>query len=285
MKVKVNHLTKKYGKKLALKDLNFTLEGPKIYGLLGRNGAGKTTFMNILSGQQFPTQGDIFIEGDSPYQNNNRSRQICLISEGDNFFKELRVKDALKAYRLFYPNWNDNLAQDMVRQFKLPLNSKVKALSKGMVSALGITVGLASRAEITIFDEPYIGMDAANRKMFYELLVEEMEDHPRSIVFSTHLIDEVSLLFEEVLIIQNGELILQKTADEMRQDAYAVSGNIEKVKAFIQDKRVLHQKQMAQMMVAYIYEPLPEHVSDELNIEGVPIQDLMVYLTDESEVS
>src|SRR5699024_3454230 len=138
--------------------------------------------------------------------------------------------------------------------------------------ALGITVGLASRAEITIFDEPYIGMDAANRKMFYELLVEEMEDHPRSIVFSTHLIDEVSLLFEEVLIIQNGELILQKTADEMRQDAYAVSGNIEKVKAFIQDKRVLHQKQMAQMMVAYIYEPLPEHVSDELNIEGVPIQ-------------
>lgn len=285
MKIEVNHLSKKFGKKAALTDLNFTLEGPKIYGLLGRNGAGKTTFMNILSGQQLSTYGEVLVRGKLAHQNQDISKDICLINEGNNFYKDLRVRDVLTIYRLFYPHWEESLARDMVSRFKLPLQSKIKTLSKGMVSALGIVVGLASRAEITIFDEPYIGMDAANRKLFYDYLVEEMDVHPRMVIFSTHLIDEVSLLFEEVLIIQNGQLILQKTADEMRQEAYAVSGNVEVVKAFIQDKRVLHQKQMAQMMVAYIYEPLPDNIHEALSVEGIPIQDLMVYLTEESEVS
>src|SRR5690625_7536679 len=104
------------------------------------------------------------------------------------------------------------------------MKDKGKALSEGMVLALGIIVGLECKAPITIFDEPYIGLDAAARKKFYEILLEEYEAEKRTIIFSTHLIVEVSLLFEEVLILQDGKLVLKEEADVLRTNTYAVSG-------------------------------------------------------------
>src|SRR5699024_5913680 len=212
MRIEVKGITKKYGKKLALDDVSFTLDEPKIYGLLGRNGAGKTTFMDILAGHQLPTNGKVHVNGKTPFDNRDKLQHICLIKETGNFFKDMKVKHVLKTYQYFYPNWDQELANTLIEVYKLPRKARVKALSKGMASALGIIVGLASNAPITIFDEPYIGMDAAARKKFYDVLMEEYEENPRTIIFSTHLIDEVSLLFEEVLIIQDGRLILQEEA-------------------------------------------------------------------------
>lgn len=111
-----------------------------------------------------------------------------------------------------------------------------------MESALGIIVALASKAQITIFDEPYIGLDAAARKRFYNVLLEEYEKEQRMIIFSTHLIDEVSLLFEEVLILSEGELILQEDTENLRNRACVISGTEEEVEAFITGKEVLNRK-------------------------------------------
>src|SRR5699024_8751536 len=122
--------------------------------------------------------------------------------------------------------------EEMIRIYKLPKKSKTKALSKGMASALGITVGLASNAPVTIFDEPYIGLDAAGRKTFYNILLDEYEENPRTFIFSTHLIDEVSLLFEEVLILQNGKLIMKENAEALRDKAYSVTGEVADVQQF-----------------------------------------------------
>ncbi|RDW20860.1 ABC transporter ATP-binding protein [Oceanobacillus arenosus] len=280
MKIEVKSLTKKYGDHRALNDISFILDGPKIYGLLGRNGAGKTTFMDILSGHIMASNGEILINGENPFDNQRLTESICLIKEGQNFKRDLKIKNVLKIYSYFYPNWDQELAENLIKEYNLDLNSKIKTLSKGMESALGITVGLASKAPITIFDEPYIGLDAPSRKKFYEIMLEEYQEKPRMIIFSTHLIDEVSLLFEEVLILREGSLVLQEESEILRNNTIAVSGTIEEVETFISGKEVIEKKQLAGMMTAYIYGTVEEAKMFGLNVEGVPIQELMIYLTE-----
>jgi ABC-2 type transport system ATP-binding protein len=279
MKIEVKNLSKRFKDNGALRNITFTLDEPKIYGLLGRNGAGKTTFMNILSGQILATEGQILIDGENPFDNQRLTESICLIKEGNNFKKDLKVKNVLKIYSYFYPKWDQGLADTLIKEYNLKLNARIKTLSKGMESALGIIVGLASKAPITIFDEPYIGLDAPSRKRFYEILVEEYETEKRTIIFSTHLIDEVSLLFEEVLILNEGSLVLKENADILRENTCAVSGKKEEVEKFIQNKEVLEKKQLAGMMTAYVYGNAEEARKSGLSVEGIPIQELMIHLT------
>jgi len=283
MNIEIRNLMKKYKDNTALNNITFTLSEPKIYGLLGRNGAGKTTFMEILSGQILADSGQITIDGENPFDNQKLTESICLIKEGNNFKRDLKVKHILKIYSFFYPTWDQVLADKLIKIYSLNRHLKIKTLSKGMESALGIVVGLASKAPITIFDEPYIGLDAAARKKFYEILLEEYEAEKRTIIFSTHLIDEVSLLFEEVLILQEGELILKEEAEVLRDNTCAVTGSVDEVESFIRDKKVFEKKQLAGMMTAYVYGNMAEVDAHGLNAEGVPIQELMIYLTEEKK--
>lgn len=280
MRIEVNQLTKKYKGTKALDGISFTLDEPKIYGLLGRNGAGKTTFMEILAGHILATSGEIVIDGEKPFDNHRLTESICLVKEGNNFKRDLKVNQVLQLYALFYPTWDQELADELLSVYNLKRTARVKALSKGMVSALGIIVGLASKAPITIFDEPYIGLDAAARSKFYEILLEEYQTQKRMIILSTHLIDEVSLLFEEVLIIQDGKLILKEDAETLRNNTCAVTGSVEQVEAFIQDKTIISRKELAGMMTAYIYGSQDVARSAGLSTEGVPIQELMIHLTE-----
>src|SRR5699024_3777370 len=125
MKVQVEHLSKKYNGHLALDDVSFSVNESKIYGLLGRNGAGKTTFMDILAGQNIYTSGSIKINGRDPFDQQQISEQIYFIKEGDNFKKDLRIKHVLKIYEFFYPRWDKELALNLIKQYKLPMNARV----------------------------------------------------------------------------------------------------------------------------------------------------------------
>lgn len=283
MRIEAAGISKKYRNRNALDNVSFTLDEPKIYGLLGRNGAGKTTFMEILSGHQLPTKGTIQINGEVSFDNEAILQQICLIKEGDNFFKDMKIRDVLKTYELLYPTWDAALAAELMEVYRLPYKARIKTLSKGMASALGIIVGFASRAPVTIFDEPYIGLDAAGRKRFYEILLEEYETYPRTFILSTHLIDEVSLLFEEVLILQDGKLIMKENTEAMRERAFTVTGEAAEVKRYIQGKQVIKTKELANMMTAYVYGEKEQAKQMNLSFEGMPIQDLMIYLTEEKE--
>lgn len=283
MRIEVKSLSKTYKQTNALNDISFILEEPKIYGLLGRNGAGKTTFMEILAGHKLATKGEIVIDGESPFENQKVLDKICLIKEGDNFQKDMNVKQVLKAYSLFYPNWDQALAEQLVKEYNLPKTKRIKTFSKGMASALGVIVGLASKAPITIFDEPYIGLDAAARKKFYDILLDEYEAEKRTIIFSTHLIDEVSSLFEEVLILQEGNLILQAEAEALREQTCAVTGETQVMQRFINNKQVIKTKELANMMTAYLFEDKTEAEALNLKVEGVPIQELMIYLTEKGK--
>ncbi|WP_368503355.1 ATP-binding cassette domain-containing protein [Alkalihalophilus sp. As8PL] len=208
--IDVDKVSKVIKKEKIIDSISCSFEENRIYGLLGRNGAGKTTLMKMMTGQSLPTEGDILINGQSPFDNPTVQPQICFIKESGNFKETMKIKDIIKIAPAYYPNLNKDFALKLIETFKLPAHKKVSQLSKGMVSALGISIGIASRAPLTIFDEPYIGMDAAARQTFYDLLLDDYTIHPRTIILSTHLIDEVSNLFQDVYLIDEGKLTLSE---------------------------------------------------------------------------
>jgi ABC-2 type transport system ATP-binding protein len=239
--VEVEGLSKRYGKFTAVDDVSFRIEENTIYGLLGRNGAGKTTMMQLLTGQQFASSGDIHVFGQSPVENAAVLGNICFIKESQSYPEDFRPRHVFASAPWFFQNWDAELADRLVADFRLPLNRHIKKLSRGQLSAVGVIVGLASRAPLTFFDEPYLGLDAVARQIFYDRLLEDFAEHPRTVILSTHLIDEVSALLEHVLVIDDGRIIIDENADTLRGSATTISGTKTAVDAFLGNRAVLHR--------------------------------------------
>jgi ABC-2 type transport system ATP-binding protein len=220
----VHDLTRRFGSVIALDRVSFALGEKMIHGLLGRNGAGKTTLMQLLTGQRIATSGRVELFGQRPYENESVLSRVCFVKESQRYPDNFRVYHALRAAGLLFPRWDEELAQSLVLDFDLPPRRYVKKLSRGMLSALGIVIGLASRADLTLFDEPYLGLDAVARQLFYDRLLADYAEHRRTVLLSTHLIDEVSDLIEHVLVIDRGRLILDEAADTLRGQVVTVTG-------------------------------------------------------------
>jgi ABC-2 type transport system ATP-binding protein len=240
--VEVTGLTKKFGKFAAVDDVSFDVRANTIYGLLGRNGAGKTTVMQLLTGQQFATDGDIRVFGHSPVENASVLSNICFIKESQSYPEDFKPKHVFASAPWFFEHWDADFAARLIRDFQVPLNRRIKKLSRGQLSAVGVIVGLASRAPLTFFDEPYLGLDAVARQIFYDRLLEDFAEHPRTIILSTHLIDEVSALLEHVIVIDAGHIIIDEDADALRGSASTVSGTRSAVDAFVGARAVLHRE-------------------------------------------
>ncbi|MGN4126059.1 ABC transporter ATP-binding protein [Lysinibacillus sphaericus] len=279
MMIEVSNVSKSYKRKQALKNVTFTIEGPKIIGFLGHNGAGKTTFLNLLAGLIATSSGSVCVNGENVFNTPAILRDICFVAESGNFQGEMTIAQSLKANSFFYPKWDKNLALELLQVFALNPKDKVRSLSKGMVSALGIITGFASNAAITIFDEPYIGLDVAGRNTFYDLLIEQQTENPRLFILSTHLIDEASELFEEILILHEGQLLLQKTADEWRQHIVAVKGSAHDVEQATVGLEVIYQHSFMQEMTAVVYANGRTIEGDNITRQSVSLQDMLVYLS------
>jgi ABC-2 type transport system ATP-binding protein len=281
--VEARNLSKHYGTVHAVDGVSFRLEENRIYGLLGRNGAGKTTLMSLLTGQEFATRGEIEVFGTSPVENAGVLEQICFIKESQKYPDGYRVKHVLRTAPWFFPNWDQAFADRLLKDFRLPLDRQMKKLSRGQFSAVGVVVGLASRAPLTFFDEPYLGLDAVARQLFYDRLLEDYAEHPRTVVLSTHLIDEVSDLLEHVLVIDDGKLIIDSAADELRGSATTIVGGRDAVARFVGDREVLHRDAvggLASITVARLDDAERSAArAAGLELGGVSLQQLVVRLT------
>ena len=240
--VEVHGLTKRFGNVTAIDNVDFTVEKDKIYGLLGRNGAGKTTMMNLLTAQDFATAGTARVFGESPVENATVLRHLCFIKESQKYPDDFKPKHVFASAPWFFENWDSAFAERLIDDFRLPLNRRIKKLSRGQLSSIGVIVGLASRAPLTFFDEPYLGLDAVARQIFYDRLLEDYGRHPRTVVLSTHLIDEVSNLLEHVLVIDNGAIIIDEDAEDLRGSATTVLGPKSAVESFVRAHEVLHRE-------------------------------------------
>lgn len=235
---------KRYADLDALTDVSFDIGRDKIYGLLGRNGAGKTTIMSILTGQAIQTSGEATVFGSAPFENAAVLRSVCFVKESQTYPDDLCVRHVVTAAGHLMERWDADFADQLLDDFQLPRRRKVKKLSRGMRSALGVTIGLASRAPLTLFDEPYLGLDAVARHLFYDRLLADYAEHPRTIVLSTHLIDEVANLLEHVLVVDRGRIVVDADADALRQRAVIVTGPTAAVDAFAAKGSVLHRESL-----------------------------------------
>ena len=279
--ISVAGLTRSYRGQVALDSVSFDVAAGSITGLLGRNGAGKTTLLRILTGQEFPSAGSVRVFGVGPAENDQILRRMVLVRE-DQAYPDIKVGHAIRAASWCYPSWSAELADRLLADFALPQDRPVKKLSRGMRSALGIVIGLAARAEVTLFDEPYAGLDAVARQLFYDWLLADYAEHPRTVLLSTHLIDEAAALLERVLVIDRGRVALDAAADELRGVATTVSGPVLAVDEFTAGHQVWDRRQIASQASVVMVGPLDETDraqarSLRLDLQPVTLQQLVVY--------
>jgi ABC-2 type transport system ATP-binding protein len=222
--------------------------------------------------------------GEHPYENAHVLSRVCFVKESQKYPQTFRVMDVLDQAAWFFPRWDREYASALVEDFRLPPTRKVKALSRGMLSAMGVIVGLASHAPLTIFNEPYLGLDAVARSLFYDRLLEDYTEHPRTVIVSTHLIDEVSRLLEHILLIDQGKVIIDEETESLRGRAFAVVGPAAKVDAFTANKDMIDRAPLGGLVSATLMstgDPEDRKQAEALGLELAPVslQQLIVHLT------
>ena len=291
--ISVAGLSRRYRGQFALDQVSFDIEPGSVTGLLGRNGAGKTTLLRIVAGQEFPSSGRVAVLGDSPVESEKVLRQMVFVREDQSYplYGALRgylVRHALRAASWFYPDWDSDLAEALLEDFDLPPDRGIRRLSRGMRSALGIVIGLAARAEVTLFDEPYAGLDPVARQLFYDRLLADYAAHPRTVLLSTHLIDEAAGLMERVLVIDHGAIVLNAAADEVRGSATSISGPAIAVAEFTAGRTVWDRRRIGSQESAVVAGALDDTDrararSLRLHLEPLTLQQVVVQAAGQQE--
>jgi len=280
-------LGRRYRDEVALDNISFVIEPGSVTGLLGRNGAGKTTLMRIITGQEFPTSGEIRVFGEHPAENDPVLRRMIFVREEQNY-PDLRVEAAIRVASWFYPNWSDELATQLLADFGLPRRRRIRKLSRGMRSAVGIVIGLAARAELTLFDEPYAGLDPAARQLFYDRLLTEISEYPRTVLLSTHLVDEVADLLEHIVMLDKGRVVLDAPADEVRGKAVTVSGQASVVEEFVAGRAIWHRQRLGGRAAVTVPGPFDDVAlararAMHLCLEPLSLQQLLVHASSKEQ--
>jgi ABC-2 type transport system ATP-binding protein len=281
------NLTKTYGKKTVLENLNLTLEKGKIYGLIGRNGAGKTTMLSIMSNQNPATDGKVTLDGENIWENRKALDRICFSRElnvsAESGLAAYTVKKYLATAACYYANWDKEMADRLLNLFELKPKAKLSKLSKGMLSMVTIIVAMASKAEFTFLDEPVAGLDVVAREQFYKLLLDEYTETGRTFVISTHIIEEAADVMEEVIIIDKGRIVRHQNTQELVDSACYVSGLAEEVDNAVAGLEQHHAEKMGRSkgVTVLLKEGQELNPGYDVTVQPVNLQKIFVSLCGE----
>ena len=278
MSIEFQTITKHFGKIRALDKVSLTLEPGHIYGLLGNNGAGKTTLLSILTDRQLPDEGRVLVDGHAVHQNDAALGKLFLVGEQNFFPEDMRVKRAFRTMSLFYPTFDRNYAEDLAKQFDLPLKRKITALSTGYSSIFRLILGLSVNTPYLFFDEPVLGLDAQHRTLFYRLLVEKFSQSPCTILLSTHLISEVENLIDHTIILREGQVLRDAPTDELISHAFSLSGPAELVDNYTAGKHVLTSERLGGLKTVRIQGDISEPLPQGLEKQRLHLQDYFISL-------
>lgn len=287
--LKIKNLNKSYGKTKVLTDVNLDVEENKIYGLLGRNGVGKSTLLNIISSQIDKNSGEVKLYGEEIFENSVAVENICLVKERGIGIDDIKVKKILGIAKILYKDWDEDYKEFLVKEFNLNIKKNYTKLSRGNQTIVGLIIGLASRSKLTLFDEPSLGLDAAYRYKFYNLLLEDVEKNPRTVIISTHLIDEVTNLFEEVIILKDERVYIKDEVSNLMEKAYILNGKSENMTTIIKGKNIIHKEEFGTSLIVGLFDDLTNEEKlklkeNNIEINSMPLQKLFVYLTENSYI-
>ena len=270
-------LTMRFGNNTALDGVDVCFGDNKIYGLLGRNGAGKSTLLSVVTNRLLPTAGEVFIDGEPARENDRVLGRVYYMGEKTLLPDTATVAQLFRWTGDFYPGFDGEYAGQLADTFGLPEKKKLKNLSTGYLTIAKLIAALASNAPYTLFDEPVLGLDANHREVFYRQLIESYSRQPRTILMSTHLIEEVADIIEQVVIIKAGKILLDRPAEEVKRMGYTVSGRAEAVDAYCTGRDVLSVDTLGGLKTACILGKAEE--APGLDVSGLDMQKLFIRLT------
>jgi ABC-2 type transport system ATP-binding protein len=284
----VDEVTQRFDDVLALDHVDAVLPGGRTIGVLGRNGSGKSTLLGIVAALRRPTSGEVRFDGRPVWEDAALVRATHLVRGNgdlvDSDWPDDRVEDALAFVAAVRRGFDRAYAGRLLEALEVPIRTRLPKLSTGKRSAVGIAIGLASRAPVTIFDESTLGLDAPSRVAFYEALLAEQLERPRTLIVSTHLIEEVERLLQHVLVLDRGRVVASDDAEELRGRGLQLIGPEAAVEDLVAGYDVLDRRRLGGTLAASVHGVLDptlreraEHAGVE--VHGLSLQDLVVHLT------
>jgi ABC-2 type transport system ATP-binding protein len=287
--LKIENLNKNFGRKVVLKRFNLTLEEGKVYGLLGKNGTGKTTLMRIIMGVIPADSGEILYKNKRiSFNDDSYKREIGFIAEESIFYSWMSIQGQLSFNSSFFPKWNAKKAEHYLTRFSLDGSSRIKTLSRGMKLKLGFVIALASEPEMLILDDPTSGIDVATRYDFIKEIIGELTEAGTTILFSTHMVREIAGIIDHLSILNQGRLILDSDYESLRATIRRVSFMLDdQVKELPQIDGVVAERRTNGRYEIVIYpwneekrEKIASFRPKQIEIESMDLED--IYLSFES---
>lgn len=273
--IELKQITKQYGQAAVLKNITLSIDEPGIYCLLGRNGAGKTTLLKSIAGYQNITRGTIEVD-DKLITTSTLDTDVSYI---ENFAKHfnLPVRKLLQIASEVNPNYDYDFASEMMERFELDGKKKFNHLSLGMKTMVSTIICLASNKSVVLLDEPVLGFDAIMRVEFYDMLIESFRKHPRIIIVSTHIIEEIAKTIHKLIIIDKGSVRFFGTLQSVETKAFSISGLQKDVEAATQNLNVIGQDTVGGLVTTYIFDNPPEQTAS-LEIHPLSLQDFFIQM-------
>lgn len=278
MTIQVKGLRKKYFNKEAVKGVDFTIEPESIIGLLGRNGAGKSTVLNMIARRIEKTGGDITLDGVDLHKTPRAMHQVYLSSTENWFPKEYKFKDLLSIYKRTYPEFDSEFAEELIKVFGVNVKERFSKASTGYQSIMKIILALCNPSEYIFMDEPVLGLDANHRHIFNKKLLEAYARNPRTFVIATHLIEEVASILEKVIVIKDGLVTEEVLVEDVLRKGYVVSGASSLVQEYVADKKVLETEQIGNFTRSVVIGAIGE-AQPGLEFSPLTLQDYFISIT------
>lgn len=281
--IAAERLTKTYRETIALDGLTLSIPKDTIVGLIGRNGAGKTTLLKTIAGFIRHSSGNLKVFGEKPFDNLN-SLSKTLYMDDARYNDSARLGDIFELTRLYYKGFDVVTASKLMDYFSLSKKAKIKKLSKGTKTLFSLVMAICSRAPLTLFDEPTLGLDASHRKEFISLLLKDYSDYPRTVILSSHLIAELENVMEQIVLIDKGKLVFHKSIDEVQRYAVVLTGQKALLESALANHRVLNREYMGEHMSVGVINDfkeaeLLEFKNKGISIHAMNVQDVCIGLT------
>ena len=273
--IELKQVTKQYGQANVLKNITLSIDEPGIYCLLGRNGAGKTTLLKSIAGYQNSTSGTIQVDG-KPITTSTLDTGVSYIENFARHFN-LPVRKLLRIASQVNPSYDYDFASEMMERFELDGKKKFKQLSLGMKTMVSTIICLASNKEVILLDEPVLGFDAIMRVEFYDMLAESFRKHPRIMIVSTHIIEEIAKTVQKLIIIDKGSIRFFNTLQSVETKAFRVSGLQKDVEAATQNRNVIGEDAVGGLVTRYLFDTPPEQTAS-LEIQPLSLQDFFIQM-------
>lgn len=282
--LEITSLCKNY-KGFSIKNVNFSLERGYIMGFIGPNGAGKSTIIKLIMNLIKRDSGNINIFGLDNKKNEIAIKErIGFVYDENHFYEDLTVQEMKNIIRPFYSQWDENLFKRYVKDFRLPSKKQIKHLSKGMKMKFSLAIALSHNAELLLMDEPTSGLDPLIRSELLDVLQSLMQDENKSVFFSTHITSDLDKIADYITLVNNGEVILSKTKEELLEEYCVVKGSKDKLDSNIANHFIgIKENQYGFEALSQNKGEVLQYLGDSVIIEKPTLEDIMVFSTRRSD--